>query len=227
LDADLQDLADGSLTGSKVGAGISGDNIVNGTIDSSEIQNGSLTYSDTNVNSIQRRVIGTCAAGSSIRVISSTGGVTCETDNTGITSESDTLQSVTDRGRVTSRYIQSNSSMRAPRFYDSDNTIYYVNPNSTSKLSYIYTNKIYDEGNTNYYLDPAGTSRFRTINLGGVSKSAWPSGGVTFSHTDCYWKYPQAAYADTFCNAGYYVAGIKYIARGSCCSDHALYCCRN
>ena len=38
---------------------------------------------------LQRRVAPTCAAGSSIRAISSTGGVTCEPDDTGITSETD------------------------------------------------------------------------------------------------------------------------------------------
>ncbi|MCK4540153.1 hypothetical protein KAU09_03300 [Candidatus Parcubacteria bacterium] len=50
LDADLQDLADGSLSGSKVGAGINGDNIANGTIDSSEIQDNTLTASDLAAN---------------------------------------------------------------------------------------------------------------------------------------------------------------------------------
>ncbi len=70
-------------------AWVEGDRIRQNTIDSGEIQNGTLTYSDTNVNSIQRRVTGTCGAGSSIRVISSTGAVTCESDTSGITSESD------------------------------------------------------------------------------------------------------------------------------------------
>ena len=46
LDTDLQDLADGELSGGKVGAGISGDNITNGTIDSSEIEDNTLTASD-------------------------------------------------------------------------------------------------------------------------------------------------------------------------------------
>lgn len=50
---------------------------------SADIDNGTLTYSDTNVNSIQRRITGTCAAGSSIRAIANNGTVTCETDDTG------------------------------------------------------------------------------------------------------------------------------------------------
>ena len=39
---------------------------------------------------------------------------------------------------VTSSYTQSLGSMRAPLFYDSDDTAYYVNPNSTSNLSATY-----------------------------------------------------------------------------------------
>ena len=46
LNAHLQDLADGELSGGKVGAGINGDNITNGTIDSSEIEDNTLTASD-------------------------------------------------------------------------------------------------------------------------------------------------------------------------------------
>lgn len=43
LDADLQDLADGSLSGSKVGSGIDGDNITDGSIDDSELANNAVT----------------------------------------------------------------------------------------------------------------------------------------------------------------------------------------
>lgn len=38
----------------------------------------------------------------------------------------------------------------------------------------------YDQNNTGYYVNPAGISKFSTINLGGVSKSSWPS----FSESD-------------------------------------------
>lgn len=63
-DADLDDLADGSLTASKIADG--------------------LGVSQIDETAIQRRITGTCAAGSSIRVIDETGGsLTCETDDTG------------------------------------------------------------------------------------------------------------------------------------------------
>jgi hypothetical protein len=51
-DSDLNDLADGSLSGSKVGSGISGDNITDGTIDGSEIGDNTLTASDLAANSV-------------------------------------------------------------------------------------------------------------------------------------------------------------------------------
>ncbi len=54
--------------------------IANNVINSANVENGTLTYSDTNVNSIQRRVSSSCPAGSSIRVINSNWTVTCETD---------------------------------------------------------------------------------------------------------------------------------------------------
>ena len=53
------------------------------SITSGMISDGTITYSDTNVNSVQRRVSSSCGAGSSIRVINSNGTVTCETDDAG------------------------------------------------------------------------------------------------------------------------------------------------
>lgn len=45
-DADLDDLADGTLSGSKVGTGIAGDNITDGSIDASELAAGSVGNSE-------------------------------------------------------------------------------------------------------------------------------------------------------------------------------------
>ena len=53
---------------------------------------------------------------------------------------------------VTSKYLQSNSSLRAPIFYDSNDTSYYINPNGTSKLSTIQNVKIENIGKS-----PIGT----------------------------------------------------------------------
>jgi len=69
------------------------------SVASSEIVNGSITYADTNVNSVQRRVTSSCPAGQAIRSISSTGTVTCEADNsTSITRHGPYYAGVTNGG---------------------------------------------------------------------------------------------------------------------------------
>lgn len=52
-------------------------------ITGASILDGTLTHNDININSIQRRVTGTCDDGQSIRAISNTGTVDCEPDDVG------------------------------------------------------------------------------------------------------------------------------------------------
>ena len=67
-----------------------------------------------------------------------------------------------------------NSSFRSPVFYDSNDTGYYVDPNSTSNFSTVQTTRtygftdirspiFYDYDNTGYYVDPASTSNLNAI----------------------------------------------------------------
>ncbi len=84
--------------------------------------------------------------------------------------EADTLDTVANRGNTTSNWIQSNSSVRAPLFYDSNNTGYYVDPNGTSRMNTLYyvnqayivdvrPQYMYDWNDSAYYIDMNNTSR--------------------------------------------------------------------
>jgi len=67
------------------GGGTSGDvtlSVATGGITSAMIADGTITYSDTNVDSVQRRVTGTCS-GQVMVGINSNGTVSCETDDVG------------------------------------------------------------------------------------------------------------------------------------------------
>ena len=55
-----------------------------GCVDSVDIKDGSITATDVDQNSIQKRVTGTCPPGKYITSISSSGLVTCQTDMTGV-----------------------------------------------------------------------------------------------------------------------------------------------
>ncbi len=52
-------------------------------VTSNKIADGTITYSDINTASVQRRVTGSCPSGSSIRIINPDGTVACETDDSG------------------------------------------------------------------------------------------------------------------------------------------------
>ena len=68
--------------------------------------------------------------------------------NVGITNISDFTPNSTI---ATSNIIQSYSSLRAPVFYDSDNTGYYLDPNSTSRVAKIVQDERYDATNIGTY----------------------------------------------------------------------------
>lgn len=72
-------IADGSVTGTDILDGtVGGADVQDGAISSADIADGTVGLADIDTSQVQRRVSGTCAAGSSIRDISATGTVTCE-----------------------------------------------------------------------------------------------------------------------------------------------------
>jgi hypothetical protein len=60
--------------------------------------------------------------------------------------------------------VRANVDMRAPIYYDSNNTSYYMNPSSSSYTNRVYAAsdmrapRYYDRDNTGYYMDPASDS---------------------------------------------------------------------
>lgn len=54
--------------------------------------------------------------------------------------------------------IRGSADVRAPLFYDLNNTAFYLDPASTSITNDMRANIYYDQGNTGYYIDPASTS---------------------------------------------------------------------
>ncbi len=102
-------------------------------------------------------------------------GTDCRTSwpTGGLAAEADTLATVTARGASTA------STLTVPVISDYNNSGYYLDPNSTSRLNYGIFDQIYsygwlqgsifyDSNNGAYYLDPAGTS-----NLNGVYASQY------------------------------------------------------
>ena len=86
------------------------------------------------------------------------------------------------------------SDFRAPIFYDSGNTGYYVDPASTSNLDILQVQKtitagtsitapiFYDTNDTSYYADPAGTSRLSGVNsVNGIAGGNGSAGAPAYS----------------------------------------------
>ena len=98
---------------------------------------------------------------------------------------------------VTRNYLQSNTSLRAPIFYDSDNTAYYVDAASTSNL---YTLTITGAANKYLYISP-GNGYEAMVQYNGGAGSDWYAGkrmAAGINSTSDFHFYSVAVSADVF-----------------------------
>ena len=72
---------------------------------------------------------------------------------------------------IVTQQINASGNVYAPRYYDSDNTGFYLDPASTSYLNDVRASIYYDRDNTAYYVNPAATSNllYTKINTAGSS----------------------------------------------------------
>lgn len=162
-------------------AGVATDLTCTDCIGAGEIADG-LGVSEVDENQIQKRVTGTCSsADQSIKTIDVNGNVTCETDDKGITSESDPKV-----GTLTSSYVPKwgGSSLSNSLIYDSGSKIGIgtASPSYTLDLTTsgtLRTNRLLDNGtsvgigtsspSSSYILDVNGTIHASDINCASTS----------------------------------------------------------
>ena len=78
-------IADAAVTNSKLAnSSVTGTKIAGNAIKSVHIEDGTIVAADIDNSSVQQRINGTCATGSSIQSIAANGTVTCEVDDTGV-----------------------------------------------------------------------------------------------------------------------------------------------
>ncbi|MBE33723.1 hypothetical protein CL647_06535 [bacterium] len=66
--------------------------------------------------------------------------------------------------------------VRAYIFYDKNDTNYRIDPNGTSYVNDLRANIIYDKNDTNYRVDPNGQTRLNEVCIRGDCKTSWPGG---------------------------------------------------
>ena len=195
-----------SVSDGGAGGNVTITNTLGDTISSAEIINGTITYSDTNTNSIQRRVVGTCSAGYAIRAIDSAGNVTCEYDDSGSSGDNLGNHSATQNLDMNTRDVREVNNM-----YVRD-----IRPHGVSEID------VYEDFDMNYYsLRNVDTIEIATggyiygessplsiatnLELGGQldMNYHWIRDGYV-KHGWCTWT---SGSGNMSCNDGYFMAG--------------------
>ena len=118
--------------------------------------------------------------------------------------ESDTLDSVSDRGRETDQVL------RFPKFEDYDNTGYYVDPNSWSKLLYLESDR----------WRPIGTNDGRIIRVGGQIRydadDNWYWYSIWDNHNEMTLHYRNGLWLRSNVDADDLIARDRICIRGDC-----------
>jgi hypothetical protein len=107
-------------------------------------------------------------------------------------------------------YASGGNSLRAPIFYDSNNTGYYCDPNGTARLSYVVANGgIRIDGNENLYLDNNygqsvvgvyTSTRYQGVFAMGNAYKLSIDGAATNNHYGIAWSHPNAGGQASYLN---------------------------
>jgi hypothetical protein len=95
-------------------------------------------------------------------------------------------------------YVQAANSLRAPIFYDSNNTVYYTRPSTSSNINSLYTAGLIQAGGSgtgNVYIGGTTGNHFRFHTNGGVTYFDMNSGTINWREGSStrYYFYPSTA----------------------------------
>ncbi|MEK7662152.1 MAG: tail fiber domain-containing protein [Patescibacteria group bacterium] len=121
------------------------------------------------------------------------------------------------------------SDMRAPLFYDTDNTLYYADPAWWSSFNSIAAARIdsdilYDKNNTGYYVDPNNTSRLNYGIYDNLYSYGWMQTPIFYdSNNNGYFLDPDSTSNLNYLNVGTLYAYGNMRATGYITSDYGYW----
>jgi hypothetical protein len=139
-----------------------------------------------------------------------TGGTTIFYNTNTSGTRQTTMEWYADSTVYANNYLTGGNSLRAPIFYDSNNTGYYVDPAGTARLSYVVANGgIRIDGNENLYLDNNygqsvvgvyTSTRYQGVFAMGNAYKLSIDGASTNNHYGIAWSHPNAGGQASYLN---------------------------